>query len=129
MNRERELELLNDLHGRYPDEVIMRCMFLVMNVTLDAVVRAVESLYERGVPRDGLFRRRIRAWDLFLDLVDRMTLIPNLGHHPMAFRACLLVFITRMALEQQNPRILAEWYRIGAVGDPVNNRMLHIGNL
>ena len=47
----------------------------------------------------------------------------------MALRACLMVFITSMALERQKkPRILAEWYRIGDGEDP-NNRTLYIGNL
>ena len=128
MNGQREAEFLNDLEGRFPDEVIMRCMLLMMNGTLDEVIGVVESLYERGVPRNELYERRRRAWDLYLALVDRMMLIPNLGQHQMAFRGCLLVFITRLALERQNPRILAQWYRIGNGGDPAD-RTLHLGNL
>ena len=128
MNDEREAEFLNELAGRFPDGVIMRCMLLTMNGTLDEVIEVVESLYERGVPRNELYDRRRRAWDLYLALVDSMMLIPNMGLHHMAFRACLLVFITRMALERQCPRILAMWYAIGDGGDP-GNTILHIGNL
>ena len=106
----------------------MRCMLLTMNGTLDAVIRVVESLYERGISREELYQRRRRAWDMYLALVARMELNPQLGHHHVALRACLLVFITRSALQRQCPRILASWYAMGDRGDP-DNRSMHLGNL
>ena len=128
MDEERDVEFLNDLVGRFPDDVITRCMIMYMNGTLEEVVEAVESLYEHGVPRNVLYYRRQWAWNLYLNLLNSMILIPNLGQHRMAFRACLLVFITRIALEHQHPMTLAEWYRIGNAGDP-DDRTPHIGNL
>ena len=79
MNGEREAEFSNELKGRFSDGVIMRCMLMTINGTLDEVVGVVESLYEHGVTREELYERRRRAWDMYLDLLDQMTLIPNLG--------------------------------------------------
>ena len=96
-----------------------------LNGALEEVLRVVESFYNNnGASREELYERRTQAWELYLALVASIALIRRWADHQVALRACLLVFITRMALERQSPMLLAEWYAIGNGGDS-DGRSLH----
>ena len=128
MGEERDVLFLDDLEGRFPQQVISGCMLLRLDGTLDEVVSVVESLYDNDATREELCERRTHAWELYLVLLARMVDIPLWVEHQMAFRACLLVFITRIALERQCPRLLATWHKRGS-GGYADDRSLHLGNL
>ena len=88
-------------------------MLMRLKGTLEEVVRVVESLYDINASREELYERRHQAWELYLELVGRMAMIPQWANDQLALRACVLVFITRMAMERQAPAILAQWHVIG----------------
>ena len=126
----RTVNLLNDLDGRFPEVVIDAVIDLYREGLMQPVVNAVEGLYDRFASIRELRLRRSEAWILYLRLVFDCVIEPEWVHYTFAFRACLLVFVTRLALDSQAPRSVRRWFELGTVPeDEEARRRLHLGNL
>ena len=77
------------------------------------MIKIEESLYDRDSTRATLWLRRLQAWGLYLCVLGKLEKIPQLLEHPLALRACVLIFATRNALQSQCPEHVKFWFEFG----------------
>ena len=53
--------------------------------------------------RATLWLGRLQAWGLYVYIQGKLEKIPQLLEHPLALSACVLIFVTRIALQSQCP--------------------------
>ena len=82
----------------FPEVDIEACVVSNHQDKFDDMIKIVESLYDRDSTRATLWLRRLQAWGLYVCVLSKLEKIPQLLEHPLALRACVLIFVTRIAL-------------------------------
>ena len=124
------LDFYDDLEEEFPTEVVRWCQLMGYNYEFEEIINAVELLYETGAKREELRLRRSEAWMLYQAFIARLGEARHFQTYILPLRACVLLFITRMALWRQCPHLLPRWHDMGRDDeDDQTDTEVRVGNL
>ena len=73
--------------------------------------------------------RRYECWELYRGLCENVDEFEEFVGYEVGMKACLLLFITRLALQSQCPGLQVQWVRDGVAPPQDVPLAFHVGNL